>query len=194
MFATRNMAPGQSVASTIGLRNTTTGTGLLSLEFTNVKGALAGELRYSVGPAGDLASSRPESLRTLETGVVLTDDLAGGATTHYRVTVSLPGSAGNEWQDRTATFDLVWTLSQVGLAAGSSTGSPVGASPLSPPKIASVSVGATSSPTSGGPSGLAALAFTGGDLSLPLRVGVSSVAAGGFLIFALRHRRASRRP
>lgn len=190
MFGAQNMVPGQSITGTIGVRNTGTGPGLISLAFSGVNGALAGELEYSVGPPGRPADGRPETLAALEQGVVMDPDLAPGATDGYQITVTFPAGAGNQWQGRSTSFDIVWSLTDTGLEAGSG-GAPSVGSPAPGPagETSSVIVAGAGSQASAAPSMLGRLAFTGGAVALPVEIGVAAVVLGSLAVTAARRRR-----
>lgn len=116
-----NLGAGQSATGSIGIRNTGTDGGTLTLKAAEVSGTLAQQLRLSLQSAdGDISWSG--SVADLENGILISHSFMGGATMEAVLTAGLPSDLGNPWEDGTASFRLVWTLTGAGTSSQASVG------------------------------------------------------------------------
>ncbi|HET6874878.1 MAG TPA: hypothetical protein VFH70_08875 [Acidimicrobiales bacterium] len=183
------IAPGQSITGSIELRNQGSTPALLSLRLSQVTGSLAGELRYSVTPAQGPSSEWTGSLSDLEQGIVIDPHLPAGASVSCRITATFPAEAGNQWQGTAASFEEVFTLSQVAVAASRASAAAVG-SAQNGEQATVVVPGTAGSPAGGNSAGV--LAFTGQRLYSMLAAGAGFILLGSLVSLATR-RRAPRR-
>jgi hypothetical protein len=169
VFGSDHLGAGQSVSGTVGVRNSGTGTGVLSMRLADVSGALAPELQLSVAQIGAGAAPWSGSVADLTRGIVLDASMPAGAEIHSTVTATVPAGLGNEWAGATTSFHLVWTLSDTGLAAAVGVG-------RSSTVVAAA--GGTAAPT---PARSGQLAFTGG-YTLALLLMAAVLLALGVLV------------
>lgn len=105
------LSPGQPASGTIGIRNTGTDSGTLTLKASGITGGLAPELQLSfrTGTAAT-DNSWSGSLSDLEKGVVMERSMEGGTTIDAVFTATLKPELDNRWENGTASFQLMWTL------------------------------------------------------------------------------------
>lgn len=131
LFEVTDMYPGFETSSVVQVTNTTSETGTLNLRVTDVasddngcnrpearvdstcgddEGELADQVVLSIeretagGQFEDIRADAP--LGSLDLGVVLEDELGGGESGLYRLTLALPPSSGNETQTDSVDFEI----------------------------------------------------------------------------------------
>jgi hypothetical protein len=111
------LVPGESRTGSTPLHNNGTTGATVYLRLDHVTGALAGELRYTIGLQGVTGPVWSGSIAGLEQGILIDAGLPPGATVTCLFTETLPRDAGNEWEGTSATFDEVFTLEGGGVAS-----------------------------------------------------------------------------
>lgn len=117
VITAQNMAPGGTLTRTVTITNTGSVPFALSLVMNPSTNALSEELALTVVEEPNPTSAHDVTLYqgSLAAAGTLTnfEDFAAGQTTTFSFTLALPASAGNGYQDATATLDLLWGGDQI---------------------------------------------------------------------------------
>ncbi len=104
--------PGLSVTKTITVKNTGSSTHTTSIKADNT--SQTGNIdqlylfKITEGSTSWYGGSNDKTLKNFwDAGELHLSDISSGNSTTYDITITMPSSAGNEYQDKTAKFDLI---------------------------------------------------------------------------------------
>ena len=110
MFAENNLAPGDNSSKTITVKNNGTVAHSFSLATTNVSGTLADVLylKPTIGGAEAWSKSIKELSQLPQQSQLVISSIDAGGSRDVELKYELASSAGNEYQNKTVKFDLVF--------------------------------------------------------------------------------------